>query len=119
MWLNIYGNRSYRDLHQYPIMPWLLINYDIETKINDKIEEKDINNYLINNYKRDFNLPIGLMKISEESKKRSKLYFENFKTMCLDLIDDNKININPIEIEEIKDEIQINNFDSPQRLFFN
>ena len=111
MWLNIYGNRSYRDLHQYPIMPWLLINYDIETEIKDKIVEKDINNYLINNYKRDFNLPIGLMKISEESIKRSKLYFENFKTMCLDLIDDNKININPIEIEEINDEIKTNNLD--------
>ena len=28
MWLNICGNRSYNDLSQYPVFPWILINYD-------------------------------------------------------------------------------------------
>ena len=28
MWLNIFGNRSYNDISQYPVFPWILINYD-------------------------------------------------------------------------------------------
>ena len=34
MWLNIYGNRSYNDISQYPIFPWILGSYEdpLETK---------------------------------------------------------------------------------------
>ena len=28
MWLNIYGNRSFNDLSQYPVFPWLITNYE-------------------------------------------------------------------------------------------
>ena len=28
MWLNIFGNRSYNDISQYPVFPWILINYE-------------------------------------------------------------------------------------------
>ena len=35
MWLNIYGNRSYNDISQYPVFPWVLCNYEdpLQTKV--------------------------------------------------------------------------------------
>ena len=35
MWLNIFGNRSYNDISQYPVFPWILGNYEdpLKTKI--------------------------------------------------------------------------------------
>ena len=35
MWLNIYGNRSYNDLSQYPVFPWILGKYEdpLQTKV--------------------------------------------------------------------------------------
>ena len=41
MWLNIFGNRSYNDISQYPIFPWILINYD-DPLIVKQNEEKEI-----------------------------------------------------------------------------
>ena len=38
MWLNIFGNRSYNDLSQYPVFPWILSNYEDPLKIEQKIE---------------------------------------------------------------------------------
>ena len=32
MWLNIYSGRSFNDLTQYPILPWLIINYQKDEK---------------------------------------------------------------------------------------
>ena len=37
MWLNIFGGRSYNDLSQYPIIPWILCNNNKE-----KIKEIDL-----------------------------------------------------------------------------
>ena len=42
MWLNIFGNRSYNDISQYPIFPWILINYEDPLKVKQN-EEKEIN----------------------------------------------------------------------------
>ena len=36
MWLNIFGNRSYNDISQYPIFPWILSNYEDPLKIEQK-----------------------------------------------------------------------------------
>ena len=30
MWLNIYSGRSYNDLTQYPVFPWIISNYKTE-----------------------------------------------------------------------------------------
>ena len=115
MWLNIYSNRSYRDIHQYPIMPWPITLYLSEIngfpkQLFENIESNDINNYLIQNYKRDFNLPIGLFTISDDSIKRRELYLETFKTMLLDLNQEEKLNLNLNKIED--SEINENQIDS-------
>ena len=69
MLTNILGNRTLNDLNQYPIFPWILTNYNI-TPLNINNNEKLTKKDLINNHQRDFSLPMGLMEITERSKKR-------------------------------------------------
>ena len=38
MWLNIFGNRSYNDISQYPVFPWILSNYQDPLKVEQKIK---------------------------------------------------------------------------------
>ena len=127
MYLNIFGNRSYRDLNQYPIMPWTITNYLKETNEfdnylinnnentennNSKIEKKnDINNYLITNYKRDFNSPIGLLTISDNAKNRGIQYYETFKLMIIDLMNEEIIKLNLNENKDINPKILENQLD--------
>ena len=40
MWLNIFGNRSYNDISQYPVFPWILSNYEDPLQIEQKVEQK-------------------------------------------------------------------------------
>ena len=129
MWINFFGNRSYRDLYQYPILPWPIINYSTDTNEFDDLLKLDnnnnnllfnysnkINNHLISNYKRDFNIPIGLMTISNDSIKRKKLYFETFKLMSIELKEETDLAININELDEIyknnmnKNQIEIKNY---------
>ena len=79
MWINIYGNRSFRDLMQYPIFPWLLIKYDFNTA-----EELYKN---LDNIKRNFNIPLGLLALDEIGKKRRQGYIKCYKTMINNLIE--------------------------------
>ena len=152
MWINFFGNRSYRDLNQYPILPWPIINYSTNTNEFDDLLKLDndnnpnytniiiniennnnnndnnnnnnviynysnkTNNYLISKYKRDFNIPIGLMSISNNSIKRKKLYFDTFKTMSIDLKEEKNLPININELEELtktsmnENQIEIKNY---------
>ena len=32
MWLNIFSGRSFNDLTQYPVFPWIITNYTDEAK---------------------------------------------------------------------------------------
>ena len=79
MWVNIYGNRSYQDIGQYPIFPWLLSNHE-----NKKFDSliSDSNNF------RDLNMPVGLIVINEKGKIRKNGYIEAYKIMIMDLFDD-------------------------------
>ena len=125
MWMNFFANRSYNDISQYPIFPWILSNYDdplkIEpfyfdsslydansiSKINSNITPSDYNlsdsrnlsviseayNELENEKKkkkkkgeddynyRDLKLPMGMLEINEESKKRKNGFIELYQTL--------------------------------------
>ena len=70
MWLNIYSNRSYNDISQYPVFPWILSDY------SDPIKDKS-NNY---DY-RDLSLPMGMMELNEEGEKRKELFMETFDVL--------------------------------------
>jgi len=66
MWLNIYGGRSFNDINQYPIIPWVLINYD-QNCLNKK--------------KRDFSLPMGMIEVDTfpQSSKRKNGFLEVYQ----------------------------------------
>ena len=70
MWLNIYSNRSYNDISQYPVFPWIFANYDDPLK-------SDSNKY---NY-RDLSLPMGMLALNEEGERRKELFVETFDVL--------------------------------------
>ena len=61
MFLNTIAGRSYNDLGQYPVMPWVLKNYTSQT-----IDLADPNNY------RDLSRPIGAQTAERMEKFRAK-----------------------------------------------
>lgn len=56
MWLNFVSGRSYQDLTQYPVLPWIVINFDKGIKMDT-----------INTY-RDLNRNMGSLR--DENKKK-------------------------------------------------
>ena len=145
MWLNIYGNRSFNDLSQYPVFPWLITNY--EDPIIDEVisEEKKEDNKKTENIKkditdniniqerkyRDLSLPMGMLTISEEGEKRKNDFLETYNLLKGD--DNIKSYIfgcnysNPTYVcnymirifpyTHISVELQGDKFDDPNRLF--
>ena len=71
MFFNILGNRSFSDINQYPVFPWILTNYNDE-KLN---LEKDI---------RDLSSPMGMLEIFEESKIRKELIIVQYDEETFD-----------------------------------
>ena len=65
MWLNLYSNRSYFDLLQYPIFPWIITNY----------------------------IPMGMMSLTNEGLERKKCYIEHYETMKEEYEEEKEINI--------------------------
>ena len=76
MWLNIYAGRSYNDLTQYPVFPWILTNYKTE-KLNPS-----------NDY-RDLNIPMGMMEINEKSEIRKETFIDFYNSLKNELIEAN------------------------------
>ena len=105
MLINILSSRSYRDISQYPVFPWLLNNYTIDhnflnIKMNIKENEEIIINELFNNYLRDLDLPIGLFEISTKGKARKKNYYTNYIEIIKNRLYSNLIQYEYIEKEK-------------------
>ena len=78
MCLNLYGNRSFIDLNQYPVFPWLITNYtdeEIDIKLDSNLRKLDI--------------PMGMIDINDSSKNRKEEYIENYTIMKNDFIENN------------------------------
>ena len=102
MWLNIYGNRSYNDISQYPVFPWILSSYEDplkkETKTKNKknninpslndggsdSEEEDVDENIFEYNYRDMSLPMGMLELNEEGEKRKELFIETYETLKSD-----------------------------------
>ena len=56
MFINTIAGRSYQDLNQYPVFPWVLTNYE-----SDTIDINDAANY------RDLSKPIGALNLAREN----------------------------------------------------
>ena len=74
MWLNIYSGRSFNDLTQYPVFPWLITNYSEESK------EMSIKDNL-----RPLNIPLGMMTLYDKSKSRKNTFIETYDSLKNDL----------------------------------
>ena len=81
MLLNILSNRSYIDITQYPVFPWLITNYEdplIKESLFDSLDNS--NNDIIKDYSyRDLSIPMGMLTINEDCKKRSLNFTTTFK----------------------------------------
>ena len=108
MWINIYGNRSFRDISQYPVLPWIIDDY--KTKTFQDIYKNDCI--------RNFNLPMGMMALDEKGKERQEGYISTYKSMSFDLKEEEiiKFKIKEDDDEENDDKIETNvslNADDP------
>jgi hypothetical protein len=125
MWLNILSNRSFSDLSQYPVFPWVLKNYT----------EKDVN---IDTDMREFDLPMGMMEIDDKGKgmERKLLYLEAYRSIQAEIQNGTSTETpylygshysNPMYVahyltrlfpfSHIMIELQGDKFDDPNRLF--
>ena len=70
MWLNIYSGRSFNDLTQYPVIPWMISNYEA-----NQLQYKP--------HHRDLSLPMGMMEIknNEKSLTRKETYKETYESL--------------------------------------
>ena len=107
MWLNIFGNRSYNDISQYPVFPWILSNYQDPLQTEQKFK-KSSTNLLVENLDkksgrsftvvtsskdeeeeefaldydyRDMTLPMGMLELNDEGMKRKELFLETYETL--------------------------------------
>ena len=76
MWLNIYSGRSFNDLTQYPVFPWIISNY----KSDDLEDEKNF---------RNLSMPIGMLEFNEKSLMRKEAFIEQYDTVKNDLKESN------------------------------
>ena len=78
MWLNFYSDRSYHDITQYPVLPWILSNYNSEN-INENIFSEINNENRISSNDdlfRDLNLPLGMIVINNNDTRKND-YIKN------------------------------------------
>ena len=83
--LNIFSNRSYNDLTQYPIFPWIITNF-ININEKNEIKTSEFNKNADSNYNynesikigRNFEIPVGMFELTEKSIKRKKFFIENY-----------------------------------------
>ena len=68
MWLNVYSGRSFNDLTQYPVFPWIITNYQSE-----ELNEKDDF--------RNLSLPVGMFDFNEKAEMRKETFIEFYNTL--------------------------------------
>ena len=124
MLLNLYASRSFHDLNQYPVFPWIITDYT-----NNKISISD------NKIIRPLDTPMGMIELTPDSKERKKNYFETWATEKEDETDEDESNadryrshystslyttyylVRVFPFSYIRVELQGKSFDDPNRLF--
>ena len=74
MWMNIYGGRSLNDLTQYPVFPWILLDYS-----SDELNFEDEKTF------RNLFLPMGMIDINEKSEARKDNFIDTYDLIKNDL----------------------------------
>ena len=123
MIMNLYSNRTYNDINQYPVFPWIITDYESSTIPNF---EKEF-------FIRPMNKPMGMMDFTQESKERKENYEEHWRTSEEDEIKDENYDrygshystslyltyylVRVFPFSYIRIELQGSSFDDPNRLF--
>ena len=123
MIMNIYSNRSYNDINQYPVFPWITTDYT----------SKNFPNFEKEHFIRPMNKPMGMMDFTDESRERKENYEEHWQSNEAD--EDREDNydrygshystslyltyylVRVFPYSYIRIELQGKNFDDPNRLF--
>ena len=69
MLINIYANRSFNDVNQYPVFPWIITDYK-----SDKLTESSLKQNL-----RPLDTPMGMLTINPLAEDRKKDYIEHWE----------------------------------------
>ena len=121
MLINFFANRSYNDIFQYPVFPWIITDYTSKqlTLTEDKI--------------RPFDTPMGMLEISPESIERKNNYINQWKNNELDEVKTENYDrygsnystvlyvtyylVRVFPFSDMRIELQGKSFDDPNRLF--
>ena len=82
MWLNIFANRSFIDITQYPVMPWILTDY------STKFEHGEYEY-------RDLTVPMGMLTVFDQSKTRKKEFITNYKILKEESLENKDTTLTP------------------------
>ena len=120
MILNFYANRSYNDINQYPVFPWILTDYSSD-------------NFPSEIPIRPMGVPMGMMEITKESKERKESYrigwesgeneeekeedYDRYKSHYSASLYITYYMVRVFPFSSMRIELQGKNFDDPNRLF--
>ena len=129
MMTNLYASRSFQDLNQYPVFPWIITDYNSE----EFPSLLNIGNNPENNLIRPFSTPMGMMDITPEAKNRKENYIQHWKSSEEDVEKEENYDrygshystslyttyylVRLFPYSSMRIELQGKNFDDPNRLF--
>ena len=129
MMINLYANRSYNDLNQYPVFPWIITDYSSQKLNLLENNENNKDNKLI----RPFDTPMAMLEITDKSKERKESYLQSWKSSEEDEVKEENYDryrshystslyttyylVRIFPYSSLRIEIQGKNFDDPNRLF--
>ena len=70
-YMNVLSSRSYHDINQYPVFPWIITNYTSKSLPTLSTNSNQI---------RPFNKPMGMMDITEDAIERKNSYMCAFES---------------------------------------
>ena len=123
MLINIYANRSYNDINQYPVFPWIIIDYESEKfpKLNSE------------KLMRPLDTPMGMLDINEDARQRKQDYLDHWQISQDDDDREDEFDrygshystslyvsyylVRVFPFANIRIELQGTSFDDPNRLF--
>ena len=120
MILNFYANRSYNDINQYPVFPWIITDYT-----SDNLPSPPPI--------RPMGTPMGMLEITEEAKERKESYkaswdindnendreedFDRYRSHYSTSLYITYYLVRVFPFSSMRIELQGRNFDDPNRLF--
>ena len=133
-YINIFASRSYHDINQYPVFPWIITDYTNEEipdlSLDSNTELTNVSDYIPKI--RPFGTPMGMLGLNEGSKERRDNYIMNFESPDEKNPEENYdrygshystgLNltyylVRVFPFSYIRIEMQGKNFDDPNRLF--